>query len=177
MKEKLNKKLIKVSKEGDPHKVNSLLSRGAEANNQNGLPLYWASLIGSLETVELLLKWGADPNKRDGGALCVAVDYNYIDVARLLLKWGADPNCTRDGVILNAYLWGHWQMVECLLKSGSFITNELIEKEQKNVKLETLFTCVLKCKDEENLFKHNWPQWFMSKYKDEIKQINDRLIE
>ncbi|XP_019859001.1 PREDICTED: tankyrase-1-like [Amphimedon queenslandica] len=95
----LNKKLGKAAEEGDINSVQSLLSQGANVNNQDNwnesTPLHYAASRGHNEVVSVLLSNGADPNIEDRDEdtpLHDAAFRGHNEVASVLLSNGADPN-------------------------------------------------------------------------------------
>jgi hypothetical protein len=88
-------------------------------------PLYYASLIGSIETVRPLLEIGADVNAKGGyysTALQAASVDGYSQIIQLLLENGTDVNVQGGfhGTALQAASnMGHSQVVQQLLENGA----------------------------------------------------------
>jgi ankyrin repeat protein len=121
--------LFAASEEGNLNMVRSLLSRGANVNEQDHgrkeTPLHAASRNGRLEVVKLLIQHGADVNSRDRLGrvpLHRATVAGHLDVVRVLLDQGADVNAAMPELwtsVHNAAVTGRLDIVELLLERGA----------------------------------------------------------
>ena len=97
-------------------------STSTELRMYTGPPLYYASLLGFLESVEALVDNGADVNAQGGfygNALIAASASGHIEIVKLLVEKGATINSFRTaygGTALEAASFeGHIEIVQLLL--------------------------------------------------------------
>jgi hypothetical protein len=90
---------MRAAREGNVVKVQELLARGANVNEQSGrgeaTPLIFAASAGKVEVVNLLLKRGANPNLCAWANTCPvwwATRSGSYETVKLLLEAGADVN-------------------------------------------------------------------------------------
>lgn len=114
-------------------RVEDLLQRGANPNNQNiygDTPLHLAVINRSTDTVRLLLEYGADPNiqnKYGETALYLALmDKLDNDVVDLLLKFNADPNIRDKSGNTPLHVVSNIESAQLLLKAGADPNNQNI---------------------------------------------------
>jgi hypothetical protein len=121
--------LIRAVEAGDLKKAQNLISKGANANQTDGIgfpALSIAANRGDEKMTKLLLDAGADVNARDATlndtALARAAQYGNGGTVRILLAAGAHVD-DRDGAgwtpLFNAALKGDLEIVEALLSAGA----------------------------------------------------------
>jgi len=120
--------LFTAAENGDLHRVNALLAKGADVNaklNNGGTALMLASQNGHLEVVQALLAKGADVNAKSNigwNALIMASQNGHLEVVQILLAKGADVNAKRDDggtALMAASANGHLDVVQALLAKGA----------------------------------------------------------
>ena len=120
--------LVNAAIKGDLHRVEKLLSKGADVNarsSRGGTALFGASFNGHLDVVQLLLAKGADVNgaTRSGSRpLAVASQQGHLGVVQLLLDKGAEVNAKdSDGLtaLYSASQAGQIEVVRVLLAKGA----------------------------------------------------------
>ena len=90
-------------------------------------PLYLASFLGQIETIEWLLEQREDVNHVGGYYGCplsAAATYGYQDAVKLMLASGANPNQSGGELgnpLQSAAAWGNEAVVTTLLASGAFV--------------------------------------------------------
>lgn len=124
----LDEALIKAVKNGDAAMVQTLLSKGADANAQDewtNAALAWAVMNDHLDCATVLLEKGADVNIksfRELSPLHLATNNGSLQMVKLLLANGADVNAGDSyqwTALMNAIYLGSSELVEILLKSGA----------------------------------------------------------
>ena len=96
-----------------------------------GPPLYFASLLGFLESVEILVDNGADVNVQAGAygnALIAASASGHIEIVQLLVEKGATINSHGDiygtTALVAASYEGHIEIVHLLVHEGADINSQ-----------------------------------------------------
>ncbi|KAI0292993.1 hypothetical protein B0F90DRAFT_1928395 [Multifurca ochricompacta] len=116
--------------------------------DMNSLPLYVASMRGSVNVAKVLLKYGADVNKQGSSKwtpLHEAANSGYLEISRVLIESGADVNArssTGRTPLLSASEEGYKDIVRLLLDHGA-------DANAWNAKVETPFGQALKKGDQE----------------------------
>jgi len=88
--------LRNAAKSGDINAVRTLLDKGADVNEKDGVggtPLFWAVREGHTELAKLLIEKGADVNKGTNigeTPLYTAVSHGHTELAKLLIQKGTD---------------------------------------------------------------------------------------
>ncbi|CAL1532942.1 unnamed protein product [Lymnaea stagnalis] len=124
--------LVMLSEAGDVHRVQKLLSDGAdidEKNNNGCTALMAAVKIGSIEIVTILLDKGADVNlnAENGYTALMYASYYYFGstrIAQLLIDGGADVNSTEVNgwtSLMIASQKGHLDFVKLLIDKKAAI--------------------------------------------------------
>jgi hypothetical protein len=118
---------------GDVERVNILLMKGAEANEQWagwGIPLHTAAKKGNADIVRALLKAGSDVNARTttfnswATPLHYAAENGHTEIVRILLDAGAEVNAKNKYGSTPLHLaveGGHLDMVNVLLRAGAVV--------------------------------------------------------
>lgn len=84
MSEDLNAQLIEAARRDNPQKVRELIEKGAQANVDDSLPLFWASKNGNLDLVNYLIPL-CDVSAYHNEALRIAhVNQHWLICAALL---------------------------------------------------------------------------------------------
>jgi len=105
--------LRNAAKSGDINAVRTLLDKGADVNEKDGVggtPLFWAVREGHTELAKLLIEKGADVNKGTNigeTPLYTAVSHGHTELAKLLIERGADVN-KRDNAGWGPLFWAAW---------------------------------------------------------------------
>jgi len=124
------KTLHKAVSDGNIELIKSLISSGADVNEQNNwgwTPLYTAVAIDQGDIVKLLIDKGANvdtPSKEGVTPLHFAVNNGNMDIAKLLIKNGADClKADKNGVTLlhTSAEQGNMDMVKLLVDNGAEI--------------------------------------------------------
>lgn len=87
MNDDLNAQLIEAARHNNPHNVYELIERGADANVDDSLPLFWASKNGNLDLVNYLIPL-CDVSAYHNEALRIATLNKHWQVCTSLL-----PHC------------------------------------------------------------------------------------
>ena len=105
-----------------------LWSTSTMLSMSTGPPLYYASLLGFLESVEKLVDKGADVNVQAGvygNALIAASASGHIEIVQLLVEKGATINSNGDvygtTALVAASFEGHIEIVQLLVQKGADI--------------------------------------------------------
>ncbi len=127
---RINEELFVAVKNGNIHKVKTLLDKGADVNARlkiGGTFLHGAALKGHVDLVELLISKGADVNAKDdkNGAtpLHYAAYEGHKKVVQVLLKERANiyaKDREGDTPLDNALMGGHRDVAELIKKFASY---------------------------------------------------------
>ena len=124
----LDDALIISAIKGDAAMVQTLLSKGADANARDewaNTVLAWAVMSDHLDCAAALLEKGADVNIksfRELAPLHLATNNRNMQMVKLLLANGADVNAKDNyqwTALMNAIYLGSIELVDILLKSGA----------------------------------------------------------
>ncbi|WP_370088630.1 ankyrin repeat domain-containing protein [Ekhidna sp.] len=121
--------LIRAIRDGKISRVESMLSKGSNANVKDGLEmsaLHHAVRANNIKAVSTLLNNGASPdiyNRVGQTPLTIAARFGYLDIVNLLIKKGADVNKADDEYrltpLIAAAVSGKPEVAEVLLDAGA----------------------------------------------------------